>query len=259
MLEEGLLNNRPIDVSPSPFCHRSQTSALCAEVKPKRLYFLFIAITSPVQDKVLRRSVEITTPSGHSDLTGNYANHLRCSLAFLTGRGVSWREATALRIAMRRNTIHSVRKPTVILLIFTTLCCNFTAIAFDEADLKKLEVLNVCAGCDLSGADLSRADLTRADLSGANLKGADLRYADLSRANLKGADLRGVDLRRAVLRYADLTGANLSGANLSGANLRWADLSGAELKGVDLKDAKMGDAIICETLTAWGEDNSGCK
>ena len=161
--------------------------------------------------------------------------------------------------AMPQNRIDSVRKPTVILLLLITIGCNFTAIAFDEADIEKLEALNVCKGCDLSGANLSRTDLTRADLSEANLKGADMRYADLSRANLKGADLSGVDLSRAILRYADLTGANLSGANLSGANLRWADLSGADLKGVDLRGTKMDDAVLCKTLTAWGEDNSDCK
>ena len=168
------------------------------------------------------------------------------------------REA-ALHNAMPQNKIASVRKTKVILLLLTIIGCNFTAIAFDEADIKKLEALNVCKGCDLSGANLSRADLTRADLSEANLKGADMRYADLSRANLKGADLSGVDLSRAILRYADLTSANLSGANLSGANLRWADFSGADLKGVGLRDAKIDDVIFCKTLMTWGEDNSGCK
>ena len=161
--------------------------------------------------------------------------------------------------AMPQNKIDSVIKPKVILLLLTIIGCSFTAIAFDEADIKELEALNVCKGCDLSGAKLRRANLTRADLSEANLKGADMRYADLSRANLKGADLSGVDLSRAILRYADLTRANLSGANLSGANLRWADFSGADLKGAVLRNAKMDDAIFCKTLMAWGEDNSGCK
>jgi len=169
------------------------------------------------------------------------------------------RQEAALHNAMSQNKIDSVRKPTVILLLLTTIGCNFTAIAFDEADIKKLEALNVCKGCDLSGANLSRANLTGADLSEANLKGADMRYANLSRANLKGADLSGVDLSRAVLKYADLTRANLSGANLSGANLRWADFSWADLKGVSLRDTKMDDAIFCKTLMTWGEDNSGCN
>jgi len=164
-----------------------------------------------------------------------------------------------LHNAMPQNRIDSVRKPTAILLLLTTIGCNFTAIAFDEADIEKLEALNACKGCDLSGANLKRADLTRADLSEANLKGADMRYADLSRANLKGADLSGVDLSRAMLRYADLTRANLSGANLSGANLRWADFSGANLTGVGLRDTKMDDAIFCKTLMTWGEDNSDCN
>jgi uncharacterized protein YjbI with pentapeptide repeats len=42
---------------------------------------------------------------------------------------------------------------------------------------------------------------------------------------------------------ADLNGANLSGANLMGANL---------------KNATVDLAILCKTLTPWGEDNSGC-
>jgi uncharacterized protein YjbI with pentapeptide repeats len=172
--------------------------------------------------------------------------------------GVAWRQEAALHNAMPQNRIDSVRKPTVILLLLTTIGCNFAAIAFDEADIEKLEALNACKGCDLSGANLSRADLTRVDLSEANLQGADMRYADLSRANLEGADLSGVDLSRAILRYADLTGANLSGAILRGANLRWADFSGADLKGVSLRDAKMDDAIFCKTMMPWGEDNSGC-
>ena len=42
--------------------------------------------------------------------------------------------------------------------------------------------------------------------------------------------------------------ANLHGANLSGADLYKADLSGANLRGTTL----------CNTITPWGTDNSGC-
>ena len=45
------------------------------------------------------------------------------------------------------------------------------------------------------------------------------------------------------LQVANLHGANLSGANLSEANLKNVDLSGATL---------------CNTITPWGTDNSGC-
>ena len=122
-----------------------------------------------------------------------------------------------------------MKNPTVSLLLAIILCGNSTAIAFDETDLKKLEVLNVCEECDLSWADLKGAGL-----SGANLKGA-------------------------VLKYTDLTGADLTGADLGGANLRWADLRDANLRDANLRGAKLGDAIICKTLMPWGEDNSGCK
>ena len=140
--------------------------------------------------------------------------------------------------------IHNLKKPTVSLLLAIILCGNSTAIAFDETDVKKLEVLNVCEECDLSGA---------------RLKGAILRYADLSGADLSGADLSGANLKGAVLRYTDLTGADLTGADLGGANLRWADLRDANLRDANLRGAKLGDAIICKTLMPWGEDNSGCK
>lgn len=46
---------------------------------------------------------------------------------------------------------------------------------------------------------------------------------------------------KAARTEADLNGANLSGANLMGANL---------------KNATVDLAILCKTLTPWGEDNS---
>ena len=150
--------------------------------------------------------------------------------------------------------IYNLKKPPVSLLLAIILCGNSTAIAFDNIDLKKLEVLNACEECDLSGADLKGAIL-----SGAGLKGAILRYADLSGADLSGADLSGANLKGVILRYTDLSGADLSGADLGGANLRYTDLSGADLRDANLRDAKLGDAIICKTLMPWGEDNSGCK
>ncbi len=150
--------------------------------------------------------------------------------------------------------IYNLKKPTVSLLLAIILCGNSTAIAFDETDLKKLEVRNVCEECDLSWANLKGANL-----SGANLKGAVLRYTNLTGADLKGADLSGANLKGAVLRYTDLTGADLTGADLGGANLRWADLRDANLTDANLRDAKLGDAIICKTLMPWGEDNSDCK
>ena len=43
------------------------------------------------------------------------------------------------------------------------------------------------------------------------------------------------------------------GCNLQGADLSEADLSGANLKNVDLSGA-----TLCNTITPWGTDNSGC-
>jgi uncharacterized protein YjbI with pentapeptide repeats len=91
-----------------------------------------------------------------------------------------------------------------------------SAVAFDPADLEKLQATNSCAKCDLSAADLSRANL-----SGANLFDAKLLSADLSGANLSGADLGEANLTRADLSGADLSGADLGRAVLSGAY--WVD------------------------------------
>jgi len=65
------------------------------------------------------------------------------------------------------------------------------ALAFDAADLARLERTGSCAECDLRGADLRNKDLKRADLRETKLREADLKGVDLS-----GADLRDADLRR---------------------------------------------------------------
>ena len=128
----------------------------------------------------------------------------------------------------------SVKRLTVFLILAVALCGSGTAIAFDETDLKKLEALGNCEGCDLSEANLSEADL---------------RYVKLVEANLSGANLR----------FSVLENANLMNANLENANLNGADLSGAKLEGADLVRWDLGDAFLCKTLTPWGEDNSGCE
>ena len=48
-------------------------------------------------------------------------------------------------------------------------------------------------------------------------------------------------------------GCNLQGANLSRANLTEADLSGA-----NLTEANLSGATLCNTVTPWGVENSGC-
>ena len=66
-------------------------------------------------------------------------------------------------------------------------------------------------------------------------------------------NLQGAILSRAKLQEADLSGANLSRANLSEAFLENADLSGANLSDADLRGA-----TLCNTMTPWSKDNSGC-
>ena len=69
------------------------------------------------------------------------------------------------------------------------------------------------------------------------------------KCDLSGADLKG----------AELNGANLYRANLNGANLIEADLTGANLSGAEMSRASIVGAILCNTKTPWGLDNSGCK
>ena len=52
--------------------------------------------------------------------------------------------------------------------------------------------------------------------------------------------------------------ANLHGADLSGAKLSEADLSGTDLSGANLKNVDLSGATLCNTITPWGTDNSGC-
>ena len=104
-----------------------------------------------------------------------------------------------------------------------------------KKNIMKLQATGSCVKCTLTGAGLNGVNLKEADLEGAYLRDADLN----------GADLNG----------ADLNGVNLSGANLQGTNLK-----GANLKRTNLKDVEnLGDAILCKTITSWGEENKDCK
>ena len=68
----------------------------------------------------------------------------------------------------------------------------------------------------------------------------------------EGWDLSGVNFHGDA-GWRDSDGfINLSG-KLSGANLSWVDLSTATLRNTTLDGA-----ILCETKTPWGEENSGC-
>ena len=182
--------------------------------------------------------------------------------------------------------------PTVFVAVLSVTCLPSYSFGIDE--VKKLLGHSLCLFCDLSGANLEGADLSgallfRADLSNVNLYGANLMEAhlrgadltgtnlsdallfraDLSYANLQGVNLTGTNLSRAgltgtnlsdaLLFRADLSYANLQGADLSRADLTGADLTGADLTGTMLRRADLGGAILCQTKTPWGEDNSDCK
>ena len=56
----------------------------------------------------------------------------------------------------------------------------------------------------------------------------------------------------------NLQGADLSGTDLTDANLSGADLSGANLSKAYLANANLSGATLCNTVTPWGIDNSGC-
>src|SRR3974390_2859369 len=67
MDDDRLPNARPIALSDSPRCQRSQSSVFSAAVKPRK-YPRPIAVHSfPFQDRVLRRPIETTALSGHQD------------------------------------------------------------------------------------------------------------------------------------------------------------------------------------------------
>jgi len=106
------------------------------------------------------------------------------------------------------------------------------------------------------GANLSGANLSHASLNGANLKGVRMSQFKL-KVNLTGADLTGAALPRSM-KDINLIGANLTQANLVKVDFSGADLTRANLTGADLTDAKLDKATLCNTITPWGLDNSGC-
>ena len=60
------------------------------------------------------------------------------------------------------------------------------------------------------------------------------------------------------MEYEINPGANLEGADLRLTNLTGADLSGANLSEANLKNVDLSGATLCNTITPWGTDNSGC-
>ena len=125
---------------------------------------------------------------------------------------------------------------------------NLSFAKLTNASLKN----SVLTKTNLNYADLYRANLSHANLGGANLKGANMREV-----NLTGADLTGAELPHSM-RGVNLTGANLAKANLVGVDFSGADLTRANLTGANLTGAKIDKATLCNTITPWGRDNSGC-
>jgi len=109
----------------------------------------------------------------------------------------------------------------------------------------------------LTKANLTGANLTGANLSHASLGGANLKRARMHEVNLTGADLTGADLPRSM-KGVNLTGANLTNAILVDVDFSGADLTKANLTGASLTGAKIDKATLCNTITPWGLDNSGC-
>ena len=109
----------------------------------------------------------------------------------------------------------------------------------------------------LTKANLTGANLTGANLSHASLGGANLKRARMHEVNLTGADLTGAELPRSM-KGVNLTGANLTNAILVDVDFSGADLTKANLTGASLTGAKIDKATLCNTITPWGLDNSGC-
>ncbi len=107
------------------------------------------------------------------------------------------------------------------------LALGFTipAFAYDQEDLRTLQLDKKCNGCDLSGANLR----------GMQLRGAELRWTNLSKANLNGVDLSKADLTGSDLSRARLSQTNFTSAKLQGVQFNGADLSSAEFQTADLR------------------------
>ena len=148
----------------------------------------------------------------------------------------------------------------LVLSLLAALCASLQpAFSANPKDVKRLKLLRMCKGCDLSGAKLRYADLKNALLVGANLSGADLKAADLSGSNLTGANLTDADLSESDLNGSVLVDADLRGADLYNANLLRSDLRGADLSTIEIDASRLIEATICKTKTKAGEQNRDCS
>ena len=152
-----------------------------------------------------------------------------------------------------------ILKLTRYLLGICLLVCSMQGSAFDEMHLMRFKAINKCPNCDLSGANFSGRDMKKAILKGANLSDANLSRANLWSADLSGANLQGANLTQAKVWLVSFRGAKLSGANLSELQTIKADFSNADLTDTNIEEADFSRAILCNTKTPWGIENSGCK
>ena len=151
-------------------------------------------------------------------------------------------------------------KRLLVLSLLVALCASLQpAFSANLKDVKRLKLLRMCKGCDLSDAKLRYADLKNAMLIGANLSGADLKAADLSGSNLTGANLTDADLSESDLNGSVLVDADLRGADLYNANLLRSDLRGADLSTIEIDASRLIEATICKTKTKAGEQNRDCS
>ena len=170
--------------------------------------------------------------------------------------------AFILRLLVWPLICHDDPMKNILLRVLLTSCLisiGFGSGAANIKDVKRLKLLRMCEGCDLSEAKLRYEDLKNAVLTNANFSRADLKAADLSGANLTGANFSNADLSEADLNGAVLFGADLRGANLYNANLMRADLRQADLSTIDIDPSRLVEATVCGTKTMAGVQNRDCS
>ena len=132
-----------------------------------------------------------------------------------------------------------------------------------EQNLKRMEHLNRCKGCNFENVDLMGffhnaydVDLSETNFKGANLSKSKFIDANFEAANLKNTNFTEASLTRALFFLADLSDTNFTSAYLRNANfskytfynteereyqVEWkpANLEGAIFKGADLDGAQL--------------------
>lgn len=196
-----------------------------------------------------------------SNLSHTNLSHVDLSDSNLTGSNLSNSniESTNLRRSNLSKADLSYAKLTKSNLIRANLRnANLNGAILVKANLSFAKLTNASLkNSVLTKANLKYANLIRTNLSHASLNGANLKDATMTEANLIGTDLTGAALPR-YMKGVNLTGANLTNAILVNVDFSGADLTRANLTGANLTGAKIDKATLCNTITPWGLDNSGC-